>query len=95
MSSLRIDEIMSTFIYIYELSCEYLGSVTTQKYWKMSCPNKNLLQQFSLNNPKIITFEEDLNQPISQFEEVLFQEWLEKFTNICSNTINVLINIKN
>ncbi len=61
----------------------------------MSCPNKKLLQQFSLDNPKTITLVRDLNQPISQFEQVLFQKWLEKFTNICSNTINVLINIKN
>ncbi len=85
--TITMKELLPAFVRIYELSCKYLGPTITQKYWQISCPSNNLLQQFSLNNPKEIIFLGDLSQLMNESQQVCFQKWLQNFIALCSNII--------
>ena len=85
---ITMKELICSFVCVYELSCKYLGSNITQKNWQISCPNKELLQQFSLNNQKKIIFLGNSSQLINEYQQVSFKKWLQNFIALCSNIIH-------
>ncbi|MEA5535351.1 pentapeptide repeat-containing protein [Crocosphaera sp. XPORK-15E] len=90
---MTVQELLPSLVYVYGLGCQYLGPNLATKYWEISCPNRQWLKQFSVENKQQITFLGNLEQPVSALQLRYSQEWTQNFINTCSKIIGNFANL--
>jgi len=81
-----IEELLSRFNYLYQLSNNYLGGKLTANYLESSRPDFDWLNKFQINRSEGITFSGVLT-PVNTLQLKWCQEWVNAFIDRCSQII--------
>lgn len=85
---ITINELLTIFRHLIQISHRYLGKTMTQKYWQSSRPLFKWLEQFEMTPTGEIIFQGELETIVTPTKLQWLKVWFSNFIQSCSQIIH-------
>lgn len=87
MQTVALDQLLAKFNYSFSFANRYLGAAITTKYFYISRPDFEWLEQFQIDSMHRISFLGTVSSFVSVEQLTSFQEWIDTFHLTCAKII--------